>query len=393
MQPDRDQPISENSKKYTNLPDKKNEISNRYPELFEIFSEESKSQLSNLSLTSEIEPWNSKCRFPNLQRSKLNCEDAEVSSDKNSTFKPMMNERFHHKSSENNREEILPEKLQSLNFQNNPERLEEEKDNNHDSKIAGEQQSLMSLRKEISTSDFKTQIQNFNLPDKLTNSKNCKETEINPKRGEELKIHESRSSSAINRISSSLENVPPLSSTILSSRAEASNSSLNSWRTLRDSPRSNAENNFPGANFNSRSIYELEMDSKRVKSGIKRSKLKLKTGDRNKIKKKRKLSLNVEKVQGDIELKKSRVLVVKSDTKIISEDLKNGIDSERQKKRQNILTDVLNILLEVESNLFSNRKLAESIQERFQSCSVLQTVVSIEAIESLNKTITRYFLN
>lgn len=118
-----------------------------------------------------------------------------------------------------------------------------------------------------------------------------------------------------------------------------------------------------------------------MKPGIKSGKQKLKTGDRNRVKKK-KLSLNVEKVQGDIALKKSRILVVKSDTEINNED----------KKENRILINVLDILLEVKSNLFSNRKFAEAIQERFQNSSVLQSVVSVDAIESLNEEISRQVL-
>ncbi|XP_033230283.1 uncharacterized protein LOC117181565 isoform X2 [Belonocnema kinseyi] len=300
--PDKDV-ITENSNKNTNPPEKMNDIRNRYPELFDIFSEESKSQISNLGLQSEIKA-SEKCvknldgTFPNyFHNSKVYFDDAEVTSDKNSTFKPIMIEQFHQKSVGSIKKEFLPEKMYSSDFQNNPERLERE------------------------------------------------------------------------RIF--------LSSTVLTARTETSNSSSGSWGTLKDTPR-NGENNFPEASFDSKSICKLEVDSKKVNLGIKSGKQKSKTGDRTRVKKK-KLSLNVEKVQGDTALKKSRVLAVKSDTEINKEE----------KKDKRILMNILDILLEVKSNLFSNRKFADALQERFQNSSLLQSVVSLDAIESLSEEISR----
>ena len=428
IEADKDQTILEKPNKHSNVSDN-NDISSRYPELFEIFSEDSKSQFSNLSLNSATEHWDSKnvgkflhCQpvlylekkpekfVESFQRSKMNDEDAEVSSDRDLTYINSSRKEkrtFHQEvtSSGNFMEEILPEKLSSVNFQIIPQGKDVQQTHKlndcESKKFTIGQTDFMSFMKERSTSDFKSlPIQaKFSLQNKLVNSKNYKEAEVSTKREKEIedwKTQDGRFNFTAKKMTTnSFDNVPALSSSsILSAKTGASDSSLHSWRTLRDTPRSNIENNFPVSNFNSRSIYELEMESKRIKLGIKRRRLKLKTAGRNKILKKKGLPLNVELVQGDNELKKNRILTIKSNGNLNSEGLEEKTNTEKKQKimQNKILTDVLDILVEVESNLILNKKLAESIQERYQNSSVLQIVVSVHSIKLLSEGITRYFL-
>lgn len=201
----------------------------------------------------------------------------------------------------------------------------------------------------------------------ITNNKKEK-IPIKRKKSNDWNVCESQSNSKMKKISNSLENMTPL---ILTSRSNASNSSLNSWKTLRDTPRGFNEE-YSEFNFFANSIHERTTNSK-----INREKLKG-------IKKKRFPNLET----GDNKIKFDNL--GKTETQR-NNKLNHGIksDKEREVNEKKIFMNVIDILIGVKSILFENRKLVESIQEHFQNCSIFHTIISDDALTLLNEGISR----
>lgn len=250
-------------------------------------------------------------------------------------------------------ENIVPEKLSSITFRNS-------------TKILNDSSFVKLTKNERPILLFNTQTKSSlsNITNKNTiNKKQDLKIPIKRKKSNDS-VYESHSSSKMKKISSN-ENVTP--SLLVNQRNNSSNSSLNSWRTLRDT-RNYEENNFSAFNFFSSSTT-LEGNREKLK---------------NQIKKAKQLPNNLKTAQGDIEVK------LLNDNQIFVKNDKIQNDNEYEANRKKIFFDVINILIGVKSTLFENRKLVKSIQRHFQNCSIFHTIISDDAVTLLNEGISRY---